>query len=219
MMNNRPTSLSFCNTTIFLLPERAVFLQDFQALLLSDTHFGKIQHFVANGLPLPSINEYNNLSILQELILTYNPTYIYILGDLFHSDWNESYDELGMFIQTFPDVAFHLVKGNHDVLSDHLYQKLGFEVYQDSVDIGPFQLKHQVEQVGCSNNPTISGHIHPAAILKGSGKQFLRLPCFWIKGQDLVLPAFGYYTGTHPIACDDQDIVHVIAEASVLRIQ
>ena len=218
-MNDKITSINFGGTELHLLPEKAVYIPKMNYLLLSDLHLGKIQHFIANGLTLPSVNEFSNLSALQDLLIQHNPKEIFFLGDLFHSDWNASYSELNTFIHSFPQTQFHLVKGNHDILSDHLYQALGLNVYQESYRLEKLLFKHQVDTIGSSVIPTISGHVHPAVILKGTGKQYLRLPCFWQRSYDLVLPAFGYYTGTHPVSCEEQDIIHVIADSTIVQVQ
>ena len=47
----------------------------------------------------------------------------------------------------------------------------------------------------------LAGHWHPCASLGGRAHDRLRLPCFWLGAERTVgvLPAFGGFTGMHPI--------------------
>jgi len=42
---------------------------------------------------------------------------------------------------------------------------------------------------------TLAGHLHPMTRLRGPGRDSLRLPCFVVCGRQVVLPAFGEFTG------------------------
>jgi len=215
----RPTftgyPLVFAEQKLHLHPDRAVYWEDREALLIADMHLGKMRHFVRNGIPLPGVTEAINLGNLQELLLEYQPKVVYILGDLFHSDWNEAWDEFALFVEAFEEIAFHLVLGNHDILSDGIYEQCGLQVTRGALFKSPFLLVH-IAEPGQSEVPTISGHIHPGAILQGRGKQSIKLPCFWIKNQDLILPAFGHFTGLAAIKAQKEDRVFVIAEREIL---
>jgi metallophosphoesterase superfamily enzyme len=51
-----------------------------------------------------------------------------------------------------------------------------------------------------AGHTVIAGHMHPTLRLRGPGRDTMRTPCFgWGEGQ-LVLPAFGAFTGTSPTA-------------------
>ena len=60
----------------------------------------------------------------------------------------------------------------------------------------------------------LAGHWHPC-IRVGRGFDRLRLPCFWFGAQVGVLPAFGSFTGMHPIAHQPGDQVFAIAGDAV----
>ena len=47
--------------------------------------------------------------------------------------------------------------------------------------------------------PRVAGHWHPAAVVHGRARDRLRLPCFCLSAQQLVLPAFGEFTGMHVV--------------------
>ncbi|MCB0373931.1 MAG: metallophosphoesterase, partial [Muricauda sp.] len=65
---------------------------------------------------------------------------------------------------------------------------------------------------------TFCGHIHPAVKLSGFGRQQLRLPCFFKSKNQMILPAFGEFTGTHALKPKKEDEVYVIVEDSVVKI-
>jgi metallophosphoesterase superfamily enzyme len=64
----------------------------------------------------------------------------------------------------------------------------------------------------------LSGHLHPAAVLDGAGRQALKLPCFWFGRRVGVLPAFGDFTGCAAIRAVAGDRVFVVAENRVLAV-
>ena len=74
---------------------------------------------------------------------------------------------------------------------------------------------HPEEREGLFN---FSGHIHPAVRLKGSGRQSLRLPCFFKSKTQLILPAFGEFTGSHVIKKNSDHEVYAIADSSIIKI-
>ncbi|MDQ6639386.1 MAG: hypothetical protein M3Z15_06930, partial [Pseudomonadota bacterium] len=61
----------------------------------------------------------------------------------------------------------------------------------------------------------LAGHLHPCVSLGGRAFDHLRLPCFWLGDEVGVLPAFGAFTGMHPIQAGTSDRVFPIAEGAV----
>jgi uncharacterized protein len=60
----------------------------------------------------------------------------------------------------------------------------------------------------------LAGHLHPC-ITVGRGIDRLRLPCFHFGANVGVLPAFGVFTGMHPIDRAPGDRVFVVADNAV----
>ena len=60
----------------------------------------------------------------------------------------------------------------------------------------------------------LAGHHHPCTVV-GRGIDRLRLPCFQFGAAVGVLPAFGAFTGMHPIAREAGDRVFVVADNAV----
>ena len=59
--------------------------------------------------------------------------------------------------------------------------------------MGPFAACHHPQQQ--PGRLVLAGHVHPALNLRGAGRDRLRLPCFCLEEGQLVLPAFGEFTG------------------------
>jgi hypothetical protein len=55
--------------------------------------------------------------------------------------------------------------------------------------------------------------------LGGRSFDHLRLPCFWLGDDVGVLPAFGAFTGMHPIRAGASDRVFPIADGSVATLR
>ena len=200
-----------------LLPEKAVWIDSLRVLLLADIHLGKASHFRKSGIPIPEQVHDLDYQRLGKLIQDYSPKDVYFLGDLFHSSWNEQWEDLGAFLPQFLGSTFHLVLGNHDILPAEKYQDTSLQVYRNAVVLESFLLSHEptTPPPGLLN---ICGHIHPGILLKGKAKQSVRIPCFHYSEDILVLPSFGNFTGLFLINVKKTDYVWGIAEERVIPI-
>ena len=61
----------------------------------------------------------------------------------------------------------------------------------------------------------LAGHHHPCVSLGGRSFDHLRLPCFWFGDDVGVLPAFGAFTGMHPVRARASDRVFPVADGAV----
>lgn len=206
-------SIEIQGEELLLLPEKAIFWQEKQYLMLSDLHLGKARHFQKNGYAVPEGGK--NLRILSQLIGHFQPEKVLFLGDLFHSTYNESIGQLEAFMEKHP-THYELVVGNHDILDEAHYDRLGMELTYGHRQEGPFCLCH--EPMASQNAYVLSGHIHPGVRLQGRGRQRLRLPCFHFAAKQGILPAFGSFTGLHVIEPEAEDRVFVVLENEVLQV-
>lgn len=151
---------------------------------------------------------------MDEALEYFNPKTICFLGDLFHSALNKEWHLFENWVAKKP-IEIILVVGNHDIISPLKYEDLGIEVVPE-VKWGDFLLTHHPEErIGCFN---FSGHIHPAIRLRGKGRQSLRLPCFFKSERQLILPAFGKFTGTFVLEPKKNDEVFAIVEDEIMKI-
>jgi DNA ligase-associated metallophosphoesterase len=196
---------------------KALFWPEQSMLLIADVHLGKAKHFRKNGIAVPEDILSVNLERIDQLILDFNPSRIIFMGDLFHSVYNEVWENLEDYIQHHSSISFELILGNHDILDPKIYENSGLLIHQECLVVGPFLLSHNaIEETGGLYN--IYGHIHPCIYLSGLGGQSLRLPCFFFGDEYSILPAFGGFTGMHRISVSLKDQIFAIAEQKVMAV-
>lgn len=195
-------------------PKGALFWKEKSMVLISDVHLGKIGHFRKFGAPVPQKAVHKNFILLDSLMAKYQPFQLCFLGDLFHSSINKEWVLFENWVGKTPTEII-LVAGNHDIISPLKFEALGIQLVQELV-IGDFLLTHHPEErKGLFN---LCGHIHPAVRLKGNGRQQLKLPCFFKKPKQLILPAFGAFTGTFVLEPKKEDEVFALVENEVVQV-
>lgn len=188
-------------------------------LIIADLHFGKINHFRQAGMPVPAAANRHNEETLIDLINQTRPARVVFLGDLFHSHYNDQWETVGQIMTHFAAVSFELVRGNHDIMSETQYIRKGLKVV-DVIDAGVYLLSH--EPMPHDDIPegriNMAGHLHPGARLVGRGRQGIVLPCFWLSPNQLILPAFGSFTGLATIRPGALDRVWIIVESKIMEV-
>jgi DNA ligase-associated metallophosphoesterase len=170
---------------------RSIFWPVRKMLILADLHAGKPAHFRRHGIALPQQIIQRDLDRLTVLIEYYMPTQIVVAGDLLHAGTNSETEWFGQWLEKMPDIKWTIVKGNHDKMLGTFHGFKNLEI-NDHLYLHPFHFVHepQVRQY-----VSVSGHIHPGVKLKGIGRQTLKLPCFLVSPQQIILPAFSLFTG------------------------
>lgn len=203
---------------LLLLPERAIYWPAQQALLLADLHLGKAGHFRKNGVAISGMVMQQDLLQIQGLLDRWQPRRVFFLGDLFHSHYNREWDRFATAMQAYPGEAT-LVRGNHDILREEHYAAAGLTLVKGHLDLGPFRLIHEAPTEAEADAPyLLAGHVHPGVWLLGSGRQRLRLPCFFFGEHYALLPAFGQFTGLYCLEPSQDDRVYVVVEDQVLSV-
>ncbi len=183
-------------------------------LLISDVHLGKVSHFRKFGAAVPRKALHKNYVLLDKIVSYFEPFQICFLGDLFHSSLNKEWELFENWVAKTP-AEIILVAGNHDIIAPEKYNQLSIEIFQELL-MEDFLLTHHPEER--EGFFTFCGHIHPAIKLHGFGRQRLRLPCFFKTKNQMILPAFGEFTGTYALHPSPDDEVYAIVEDTVLRV-
>ncbi|MEP6929191.1 MAG: ligase-associated DNA damage response endonuclease PdeM [Flavobacterium sp.] len=193
---------------VFILhPSGALFWESKKWLLISDVHLGKVSHFRKHGVAIPNNVIIENFSRLTKVAAFFNPEKVIFLGDLFHSSKNQEWDLFEQWVSCCVSEII-LIAGNHDIINKKHYTDIDISVLQ-FLEIDGFLLTHHPkENKGWFN---FSGHIHPGVTLRGLGGQTLKLPCFFQKESQMILPAFGEFTGKHIIRPEQGDLIYAIA--------
>lgn len=211
------------NENNFILnPERTIFWEKQNTLILADLHIGKSGHFRKSGIAIPQKVYQEDLQRLFTQILYWKADQLVIVGDLSHSRTNK---EMGIFKRwrnDFSSLSIQLVNGNHDILNDSWYDEMNI-TRSDNLLVDGFSFCHDPEDIMISltkKNPyTFSGHIHPGINIKGKGKQSLQFPCFYFKNNYAMLPAFSRFTGFSKVTPEKGENVFAIVENGILQVQ
>jgi len=218
-----PQRFIFQKQTLWLSPARCIFWEEEKALILSDLHFGKTGHFRKSGIGIPQNIYKEDLQRLFTQIQFFKPSTLLIAGDMFHSHANKEVDFFLKWRNDIPEVAIHLIKGNHDVLTNTFYEEANIKVAKKKLSIQKFCFTHDItaecEPDGEEELFTFSGHIHPGVRVNGSGKQSFMLPCFYFGETYAVLPAFSLFTGLYKLRPHKSDTIFALVEGQVIKMQ
>lgn len=203
--------------TIRLLPEGVVFLTDTATLVLADVHLGKSAAFRAKGLPVPEGDSARDFQRLLELSARHHAAELVIAGDLFHAPSGitpELEDALGEFLESI-GIPVTLVIGNHDSGVSNLGVNLRAVPHLDLGD--RVRVIHDPADAS-GDLMHLSGHWHPVVRIPDGKRTSLRLPCFLLRGNTLVMPAFGSFTGGAIIRPEVGDRIFVALRDEVIEL-
>ena len=201
MTPGKPLAITYAGHTVWLLPEHALWWPEGRALFVADLHLGKAATYRALGQPVPSGTTQENLRRLSELIDHYQPKQLIFLGDFLHARHARTasvLSQLTLWRQNHATLNCTLVRGNHDSRAGDPPTDLGIEVVDEPYLVGPFAACHYPQRH--ATHAVLAGHTPPVTQLQGPARDRLRLPCFVFEKSSAVLPAFGEFTGGHPVA-------------------
>lgn len=206
--------------TFLLSANRTVFWEEEKTLILSDLHLGKSGHFRKSGIAIPQTIFKEDLQRLLSEIQFFSPKNIIIVGDLFHSSINKEHELFLRWRKEITKQDIHLIKGNHDILTNDWYTDAEINVHAKNFVLRNFTFTHDINECQPADEKyCFSGHIHPGIYISGIAKQSVNLPCFYFTEQYAVLPAFGRFTGTYIIKPKKEDAVFILAENRVMQLQ
>ena len=208
-------TLKIVQQTFELLLQGAVYWQEQKALLLADVHLGKVSHFRKNGYAIPAQIQFSFYQKMEQLLTAHNVEKIFFLGDLFHSDRNAEWDRFVAWNQSLSQQTI-LVKGNHDILPTRVLEQSGLFIITEWMEKNILLTHHPTDRSGLFN---FSGHIHPGVRLQGAGRQRLKVPCFFHQPNQMILPAFGDFTGLHLLQPKAGDRVYALTGEAVVEIK
>jgi uncharacterized protein len=201
-----------------LLAGKAAWWPAERSLLVADAHVGKAVSYRRLGVPVPEATTGGNLDALDALLAVHDARRIVFLGDLLHSRFAHDPATLAAFAawrEQRSQLELILVRGNHDDRAGDPPPSWGVICVDE-----PFVLPSAPRLALCHHPEpraeafVLAGHLHPCITI-GRGIDRLRLPCFHIGTAVGVLPAFGAFTGMHPIERVRGDRVFVVADNAV----
>lgn len=195
----QPLTITHAGETLWLLPERALWWPRLRLLFVADLHLGKAATYRALGQPVPAGTTDENLSRLNQLVAAYAPVQLVFLGDFLHAAQGRTpavLQALAAWRQQHADLACTLVRGNHDSRAGDPPSTLDMDVVNE-----PWPVPGAASFLAChhpqlhAGHTVLAGHLHPVVSLQGPARDRLRLPCFSVEAGQMVLPAFGEFTG------------------------
>lgn len=206
----------------WMSPDRSLFWEEQNTLIISDLHLGKSGHFRKAGIAIPQKIYITDLQRLMAALYSYKAERLIIVGDFTHSHMNKEMDLFTKWRRDFSQLQIDLVKGNHDILDDEWYEDNSIILHPWQLEIGPFCFRHEdkrYQKVYANSKAlyTFSGHLHPAYRLKGKGRQSLKFPCFYFRKDSCILPAFSHFTGGYPVEPEKEETVFAIVENEVMK--
>jgi DNA ligase-associated metallophosphoesterase len=193
-------ALSIGGETLVLLPQKAAWLPERRTLLVADAHIGKAVSFRALGVPVPRGTTSQTLDGLGALVDALGVAHIVFLGDFLHSARSHAAATLAAVAawrERHAALQLTLVRGNHDDRAGDPPHALRIDCVDEPVRLGALALCHHPRPVPGAY--VLAGHLHPCIGIYGRANDRLRLPCFWLADTVGVLPAFGAFTGMHPV--------------------
>lgn len=221
-----PVTLDIANIQLQLLPEKAAYIAETHTLFVADVHLGKAETFQAFGLPIASDVNLATLRRLKEICDLSQAENLFILGDLFHSQFSLVDEVIAPWQEFLATVSANvvLVVGNHDRrLIDQLSAQIpdqAWHCFTEAIQFDQLTLSHQPlesSEISDIQRFTLCGHVHPCLQLKSRLDQ-IRLPCFYVnwRSQHLILPAFGEFTGGYNVSLSPYTAAYAIADNQIV---
>lgn len=187
--------VTLCDETLHLLPQRAIYWEERETLILADIHLGKAAAFRKLGIPIPEGAMQDDLVKMKALIEKYKAKRCIVVGDLIHAKAGLTEPVVLLFSDWLKSVncQIDLVIGNHDrSLQKNLPETWSLHLHQDKLMEGPFCFCHFPSSV--EGYFVWSGHLHPQIAVRGKSDRVV-IRCFQI-GKDVgILPAFSSFVG------------------------
>lgn len=193
------------NQTLVFTNQRALFWQEQKAVIISDLHIGKTAYFRKNGIPIPSDILEKDLTRLSILIENFSAEQLLIVGDFLHAGKNKDFELFEEWRSKNSSLKIILIKGNHDIHKADFLKHLDITIIDNSLKLEPFTFIH--EPLDSENEYSISGHLHPGVTVKLERRKTVRLPCFRVSANQLILPAFSEFTGLDTKSREDFDCI------------
>jgi len=206
---------------LWLWPGFAVTRPAYSQLIVADVHLGKAASFRAQGVPVPDQVTEESLERLSGLIRVSRSSSLSVLGDLIHDRkalsgllpiwerWREQH----------PRLELKLIVGNHDRKAGRSAiekQLPGLQVHEEKLLDQGLLMAHEADDLIDVQTPAdapadapvnapvrgLCGHEHPVVLIPDALKaKHIRRPCFYLDHQQILhLPAFGSFTGGHPVS-------------------
>jgi DNA ligase-associated metallophosphoesterase len=210
-----PLTIELAGEQLLLLPQKAVYWPRLEMLVIADIHFGKAAAFRSFGIPVPRGTTSENLDALDALISATGASHVLFLGDFLHARASHAAGTQAAMLAwrlRHLDLVLTLVRGNHDKHAGDPADALGIDLVDEPYTVGPFSFCHHPDLD--APGYILAGHVHPAYVL-ATRFDALRLPCFVVGRERMILPSFGAFTGGHVVQPEPGERIFVTSGEAV----
>jgi hypothetical protein len=183
--------------------DKAIYIEDINALVISDIHIGYEESLNKQGVFIPRFQFKEMVEDLENIFSKVKEIRkIIILGDLKHEfgtisrqEWNETLKFLDILQEKADEII--LIKGNHDTILGPLASRKNLSLKDNYIEKEYFFIHGDKSSEEIFKDSRIKyifiGHVHPAIILKDKIKSE-KYKCFLVgkvKGKKIIiLPSF-----------------------------
>jgi DNA ligase-associated metallophosphoesterase len=218
-MKNGILKIGWAGESLALLPERALWWKRERTLVITDPHFGKASAFRVAGIPAPELADSDDLGRLHMIVGRHAARRLVILGDFFHAKTGRSkvtLSALAKWRQCNADLEIVLVLGNHDRHAGIPPKDWRIRCVRGPWELAPFLCNHAPEAV--KGRFVLAGHWHPSFRFNDRIGSGIHSPCFYFRAGLAVLPAYGSFTGMHPVKPRGEDRICLIGPDEVMDV-
>ncbi len=210
--------------------EPALYLRDFDALVIADLHLGFEEVSAEHGLFLPRVQLKKLIKKVEKLLNLSGASKVIINGDVKHCFSKLTYQErseVSEFIKFLRDkgLEVYITRGNHDNYISLILSKYDIPLYEYML-INDILLIHGHEYYPMATSHVkiiIIGHEHPSISIRDELGHVTKLSCFLkvpLKtGQELVIiPALSIYAlGTRVTIMRENYLSPIVRDLGILE--
>jgi DNA ligase-associated metallophosphoesterase len=211
--------INVANETVELLPEKALYWPTMEMLVVADVLLGKVRDFHSLGVAQTEVGVEKELERLSALVERTGAKRCLFVGDLIDTGTHippSTLKTLASWVKKLRCPIYLTLgsKVSQDLKKETL-SEWGIAATGDPLIIPPFAFTHEPEEIeGCF---TWAGHVHPQVVLK-KGSERVSMPCFHVKEEVGILPAFGNFVEGQTISWTSSDKVYATTGAEVIQI-
>ena len=213
--------ISLADVTLHLRADGSLFIPQCSMLIVSDLHLGKDAAFRAAGIPVPTGINRDLLKQLTHSVETAACSHLIFLGDLIHNRNSLTptvIDEMARWRKQHEDLKVTLVLGNHDRHVRKFPDSWKLETCP-AYQVNALTLVHDpATGVNQKAAPFVCGHLHPA-VQTGVAADRMKLRCFALYPDHLVVPAFGPFKGGMALSTRKMTDCFAIAENQIWSVK
>lgn len=215
--------LELAGERVLLDPRRAMVWPARKTVVIADPHIGKDDTFRRAGIPVPAKIASADFDRLTQLLIDTKAQRLIVLGDFLHARLDSADHCIGLmhaWRERFAKLDVLIVRGNHDAHAGPPPGDLGLISVDEPYVDGPFAYRHfpLAQDTSACGGFVLAGHVHPGVTVALGGRSARRVACFHATTRQMILPAFGGFTGTTRIDRNAGGAVYAVGRGRVIQL-